>query len=304
MQAISAEMQALEEKHNAGIISEKEYQQQLAEIRNESAALELEQLQEQQEAMKEVRQAAFDFVIGLVNGAYDSKKAALQQELDDLHHYYTTDAEEAKNNADLKLISEEEMARRELDIKRKQAKADKEQAIFNAVISTITAVAGTLAQKPIGIWNIALAAIMAATGAIQIAKASSQPLPKYAKGRKGGKGEMAWVGERGPEVMWIPDGASIVPAYLSKNMTPETMKRYDIPMPQLPQMPNYEVDTTEIKRQYGVAIDYDKLGRAVADNVHIPDVSQLNVSMDEDGFKKYLVKGRSETKILNKWFNN
>jgi hypothetical protein len=305
LQAIDAELQALEEKHTAGIVSEREYQEQLAAIRNESAALELEQLQEQQEAMKAVRKAAFDFAISLVNGMYDSKKAALQQELDDLHHYYTTDAEEAKNNADLKLISEEELARRELDIKRKKAKEDKEQAIFNAVISTITAVAGTLAQPPIGIWNIALAAIMAAVGAVQIAKISSQPLPKYAKGRKGGKGEMAWVGERGPEIMWVPEGASIIPAYMSRNMTPEAMKKYNIPIPQLPQMPHYEVDTTEIrKRQYGMEIDYDKLGRAVADNVRIPDVSQLNVSMDEDGFKKFLIKGRNEAKILNKQFSN
>jgi phage-related tail protein len=192
-----------------------------------------------------------------------------------------------------------------LDIKRKQAKAAKEQAVFNAVISTITAVAGTLAQQPIGIWNIALAAIMAATGAIQIAKASSQPLPKYAKGRKGGKGEMAWVGERGPEIMWIPEGASIIPAYLSNVLTPETMKRYDIPMPKLPQVPNYEVDTTQIPQQQNrLFIDYDKLGRAVADNVHTPDISQLNVNMDEDGFSKYLIGKNGMTRLLNKKFSN
>jgi DNA repair exonuclease SbcCD ATPase subunit len=303
LQAISVEMQALDEKHKAGIVTEQEYQQQMAEIRNEYAVLEVEQLQEQQEAMKAAQQEAFDFAISLINGAYDSKKAALEQELADLHHYYTTDAEEAKKNANLKLISEEELARRELDIKRRKAQADKEQGIFNAVISTITAVVGTLAQQPIGIWNIALAAIMAAAGAVQIAKISSQPLPKYAKGRKGGKGEMAWIGERGPEIMWIPEGASIVPANLSKTLTPEAMKRYDIPMPRLPEMPRYEVDTTEIRqRQYGLTIDYDKLGRAVAENVHIPDVSQLNVSMDEDGFRKYLIKGNSRTEFLNKRF--
>jgi hypothetical protein len=55
----------------------------------------------------------------------------------------------------------------------------------------------------------------------------------------------------------------------------------------------------------GVYIDYDKLGRAVADNlpispkIHIPEIQQLNVNMDEKGFTKFMSEKSGKTIILN-----
>jgi hypothetical protein len=53
---------------------------------------------------------------------------------------------------------------------------DKEWSIASALISTYRAVAGQLAMNPVGPWNIALAAIMMASGIAQVAKiANTEP---------------------------------------------------------------------------------------------------------------------------------
>jgi hypothetical protein len=154
----------------------------------------------------------------------------------------------------------------------------------------LTQAAVILAQLP----------LIAASLALQLSQ-----LNKYAKGRKGGRGEYALTGEFGPEIMWIPDGASIVPAHKSKKLM-EGMKiadEYKIPFPKMPSFFSIDVDGLKGLRGYAY-IDYDRLGRAVADNVpspkiHFPEVQQLNVNMDEGGFTKFVSGKTGRTVILN-----
>lgn len=72
-------------------------------------------------------------------------------------------------------ISQEEYARKSLEIRRKAAQQDKNTAIFEAIINTAASVTKVLDRPP-------LAALVAALGAIQIAAIQAQPLPKYKKG--------------------------------------------------------------------------------------------------------------------------
>ena len=58
-----------------------------------------------------------------------------------------------------------------------QAKRQKALDIFSAITGTASAVVGALGAKPWGAWNIALAALVGALGAVQIGVISSQPLP-------------------------------------------------------------------------------------------------------------------------------
>lgn len=78
-------------------------------------------------------------------------------------------------------LDEQTDAKRE-EMERKQAERQKMLAIFNAIISTAVAVAGALGGTPIGPWNIALAAIIGALGAVQIATIVAQPLPGAEQG--------------------------------------------------------------------------------------------------------------------------
>ncbi|RLA04532.1 MAG: hypothetical protein DRQ45_00590 [Gammaproteobacteria bacterium] len=94
---------------------------------------------------------------------------------------------------------------KELEIRQQQAKFQKAQAITNAVINTAVAVTEVLAIP-------VLAALVAAAGAAQIAMIAATPIPQYAKGRLGGREELAIVGDGGvQEVIQGKNGAYLTP---------------------------------------------------------------------------------------------
>lgn len=92
---------------------------------------------------------------------------------------------------------EKERAQREKELqkkiakeKEKQAKIDKATAAFQIAINTASAVVEALP-------NIPLSIAIGALGAIQLATVLAKPIPKYKHGRKGGKAELAEVGDGG-----------------------------------------------------------------------------------------------------------
>jgi hypothetical protein len=116
------------------------------------------------------------------------------------------------------------------DEQRKQAVYQKQQGIISAVINTAIGVSGALSTQPTPL-GIALAAIVAAIGAVQIATIASQPLPKYARGTADHPGGLAVTGDAGrsemvitrdgrvfktpavPTVMNLPAHAVVLPDY-------------------------------------------------------------------------------------------
>lgn len=243
--------------------------------------------EELQQAKEKLIEAAFDIASQFAQAAFDNKAAMLDQELASLNNFYTTDAEAAKKNSNLKLISEEEMARRTAAIKNKQAKAEKEAAVWQA---TIAAFVGAAKALP----NIYLAAVVLAAGLAQAAIISSKPIPKYAKGRKGGQGEFAVVGEKGPEIMYVPGGASIIPAGESMQIN-RILSRWNAPNIPVPS----DAARTAAVTGGSEKIDYDKLGAAVGRNVRIPKSDNVHINMDENGFAKYLSEGNTGSRIYN-----
>lgn len=92
-----------------------------------------------------------------------------------------------------------DMEKKKTDIARKQAKRDKAQGIFSAIINTASAIVQALN----GTWpaSIIFAAIAAAMGAAQVAAIASTPLPEYAQGGMTDGARMYIAGEAGQE--WI-----------------------------------------------------------------------------------------------------
>ena len=106
--------------------------------------------------------------------------------------YYTSQRKEllAKQAED-----EKKLADKKKEMQTKQAKWQKANSIIQATISTAHAVTSALAvAPPLG---IALAAIIGALGAVQIAKIASQKIPEYMKGTGFHPGGIAKVGEGG-----------------------------------------------------------------------------------------------------------
>jgi hypothetical protein len=129
----------------------------------------------------------------------------------------------------------------------------------------------TLAQLGATPWGIAASVIAGAMGAAQIGIIASKPLAQYAKGRKGGKGEYALVGEKGPEIMYVPDSASIVPNHYLGDM--DAWSKFGVPA-----LPNDMMSAAMLQQ---INIDYDRLGKAVAAN--IPQQKAVSVNVDRNG---------------------
>lgn len=95
---------------------------------------------------------------------------------------------------------EEELQKKKAKEQEKQAKIAKATAALTIAINTAAAIIGALAPPPVGLGPVAgipfsiQAGVM---GALQLATVLAQPIPKYKKGRKGGKAEIAEVGDGG-----------------------------------------------------------------------------------------------------------
>ena len=129
----------------------------------------------------------------------DKKKANLQKQLDEKLI--------SQKQYDKKVQAlDEEQAKKQLEVRRKQAEREKALQIFNVVVDTAAAIAKTFVQFgfPLG---IPFAAAMAAIGAIQIGAIASAPLPTagtgdwFKNGKKHSQGGIPIEIERDEAVM-------------------------------------------------------------------------------------------------------
>ena len=275
-----AQEKELGKKYQQGEITYADYQNQLFDLsRNRIKSetdLEKEKLQEVSNTFNEV----VDQINKAASIAFDAIGASIQAQMDNLEEMYTTDAEEAKKNAKKKLITEEEYNKKKAELELKQQRLNKANAIFEIAMNTASAIMGFLAN-PGGYAGIALAATAGVMGTVQAGIAAAKPLPQYAKGRNGGPGEYALVGEKGPELMYVPQGASIVPN--NKLQRPDDWGAYGVPQISIPDRPNVKQSLMEViaMHQMYQAFDYDKLGKAVASNM--PNQQQVYVNVDRSG---------------------
>lgn len=172
----------------------------------------IENIERVQEANEAAGEAEQERITDLIN-----KKAITEEE-----------GEARKRAAEAKTAREnEKLEKKKQQLKIKQAKWDKANGIAQASISTALAIMNALNTKPFYV-GIAMAAIAAAMGAVQIATIAQQPIPAYAKGTDrheggpaivgdGGKREVvlfngsAWLTPDTPTLVDIPAGASVLP---------------------------------------------------------------------------------------------
>lgn len=278
---LQEQLKQTEAQYNAGIIQKKEFEQKKFELTKEIADAEAQYQADKMQTITDGFQMALDYMQQVSDLAFEALGNNVQAELDALEEGYTTDAEEAKKNANKKYISEKEYEEKKAALEKKQAKYAKAQALINAGINTAMAIITTLAQLGATPWGIAQAAIAGAMGAAQMAIIAAKPLAQYAKGRKGGQGEYALVGEKGAEIMYVPHGASIIPH--DKINQPEAWGAYGVP--QLPIPASANINPTLLDQAVAASqwqpIDYDRLGQAVAKAM--PKQRAVNVNVDRHG---------------------
>lgn len=287
LERLEDEETALTEAYQRGEMNYEEYQARLLDIEREANEISAEMQNEKIERMKEDFNTALDTISSTVNDVFGVFTSMIDNEMAKLDQMYTTDAEEAKKDASKKYISEEELEKKKTALKRKAAAAEKAQAAFNIVVNTAQSIMRIWADVPkvdFGVSTAILTGMAAGIGAAQLAAVLAKPLPQYAKGRNKGKGEYAIVGEKGAELMWIPDNASIVPH--NKVNKPETWHEYSVPIPQIPAQPDIEQEILRsiVLQHTGFGgFDYDRFGKSVADNIKIPEQKAVYVNVDRSG---------------------
>ena len=276
-----AQQSKLEQQYAAGLITYQDYKQQEFEISKAITDAEVQYQQNKMQTIADGFEQALGYIQQVSDLAFEAIGNNIQAEMDALDEQYTTDWEEAQKNADKKYITEKEYEKKKAALEMKQAKYAKAQALTNIAIQTALAVMNAMATAPFPL-NVAMAALAGSMGVAQLAVAASKPLAQYEKGRKGGKGEYAIVGEKGAEIMYVPQGASIIPH--NKIADQAEWADYGVPKLAIPPLPTTDLEMTKYistTTDNRLIIDYDKLGEAVARNM--PKAQAVTVNVDRSG---------------------
>lgn len=193
-----------------------EWQKKNREKSSEEEIENTKKTEEEIQAIKQgIAQVGYEALTTFANEFFAAQSARQQEELNgfienqnkrinyvnDLEQQGVISAEEAARR---RLRIEEETARKQAEFARKQAIADKANALFNIAINTAQGITAALASVPP---NPILAGIVGATGAIQAAAVAARPIPEFFKGTDSSPEGLAYVGERGTELLEYPDGS-------------------------------------------------------------------------------------------------
>lgn len=189
---------------------------------DESLAIAEESLKGAMDIMGEIDNlvnASFDARLQRIEEETEAVEKSHEKQLESLQNLYNQGAISQEEYEARKRLQEEltekkkeELAKKEAEIKEKQAKYDKATAIAQALINTALAISSAATVVPfIPLGTIAMG-IASAMGALQVATIMATPLPKYAKGTSYHKGGLAVVGDGGKqEVVMTADGAYLTP---------------------------------------------------------------------------------------------
>jgi len=147
-----------------------------AQLNDNYRAIELEKIQEQEDAKKAIRDVAIQetaqFASDIFNQGQDSKLARINSDIE-------AEKKIAQDQLDKGLINEIQFNAKIAELNKKsrnaEAKAEKKKALFSIAINTAIGVVKALP-------NYILAAVVAATGVIQAAFVAARPLPSFEKG--------------------------------------------------------------------------------------------------------------------------
>jgi len=164
-----------------------------AERTAEDWAINIEKVQEKFNQIAEVAEQIWGQITDIIGQSIENKMIALEnthaRELEIIEESGLSEKAKAKAIEDL----DEKTADKRKQLQRRQAKLDKANAIFSAIINIAAAITKNLA-------NPILAAITAGLGAVQLGKIIAQPIP-FAHGGIVTSPTVGLIGEAGPEAV-------------------------------------------------------------------------------------------------------
>lgn len=162
-------------------------------IENQDAIIDKAKLTAEQR--KQIEQEFANFVNSTLSGIQTINSNIAEKRIQENQEVNDAETLALQQQLDAKLISQEEYdrkkdeldkktAEKEKEIKRRTFEANRQIMLIQTIMATAQATIAALGSIPYSPANIALAALTAAAGAVQIAVITSQPTPKFAKGGK------------------------------------------------------------------------------------------------------------------------
>ena len=148
---------------------------------------------------EELQRKAVELGVEIANQSFDFLTELRGRELEAIQAQKDHELSIVGDNTEAKANVERKFAGELLEIKRKQARADKAQAAFNIGINTAAGIMQTIKQlgMPAAIPFVIATGIL---GALQLATVLAKPLPQFFKGTDNAPEGFAWVAEKGPEL--------------------------------------------------------------------------------------------------------
>lgn len=178
---------------------------------DESSAAQKKNAADVAKATETLRGEYLNLIEAVGTGTYEREKNEVQGLIDELEKKKQKDIEVANASsatteqkaAQIKIIEsraaaqKEQLEKRQRAIDAERAKFEKAMNIARIIYQTAVGVSNALSGPPPAPPNPILAGVIAATGAVQLAKVISQPIPRYKEGTENHPGGPAIVGDGG-----------------------------------------------------------------------------------------------------------
>ena len=167
--------------------------------------------------IKELADETANFVVSLVDAGFENRKNKIQEEINLVDENSKAEIEAVNRSLDTQVnkaskiqVIEAQADAQKKQLQREQKKADIEKAKFDKAVAIARVIENTaIAVSQYGFFT-PFGILAAALGAVQIATLIATPIPAYEKGTNNAKGGTSLVGERGPEYVITPQGATFL----------------------------------------------------------------------------------------------
>lgn len=294
MKLIDAEKKQNEELHKKGLIDEATYQAKKTDLEKKGSDQRSAIKKADLDIAKQVGQKLIEMAKQVSDAIFENQKQQRDNELKEkLDHLAAQKDAELMNTtltASQRKAIEKKYKMQEAREKENAWKADQKAKAEQAVINGLLAFTAALASSPPPM-NYVNAAIALASAGIQAGIIMSKTPPKFAKGVVALEGPGTETSDSIPA--YLSKGESVITASATRRYQPlleamnaGTLDRY-MPLPQMPDVKTLETATRSSHRAQAEKIDYEKIGEALARRINM---KQLNVTIDEKGFTKSVVR--------------
>jgi hypothetical protein len=253
---------------------------------------ELDGLRKRQEDRVMIEDATAQAIQMITRGLFDAENDQRAAQFDLLRDQKERELADAGESAEKKKVIEQKYRQEEKMLRRQDAVAKKNQAMFEIALQTAINIAKALALPPTPGANITAAAVAGGLGAVQLGIAAARPIPAYKDGTKNHPGGLAVVGDGyKQEMILLPDG--------TVQLTPDKPTVMDLAKGAMVFPDAKDIDYNRLMANTTITATNETNMKLDKINHTLGNLTKLQVNIDEKGLNKFLIQNTTTTKILN-----